>query len=85
MYDFDPREKPELDRTELGPEWAHASQGAVDTFVNDVCDYLDELRESGVTNMWGASSYVEDEFGVGRKPAIALCMEWQRTFPRKKS
>ena len=24
-------------------------------------DYLDCLRESGVTNMWGASVYIEEE------------------------
>ena len=32
-------------------------------------DYLDCLRESGVTNMWGASVYIEEEFKLDRYDA----------------
>jgi len=32
-------------------------------------DYLDCLRESGVTNMWEASVYIEEEFGLDREEA----------------
>jgi len=32
-------------------------------------DYLDCLRESGVTNMWGASVYLEEEFKLDREEA----------------
>jgi len=28
-------------------------------------EYLDELRESGETNMYGAARYVEEEFEIG--------------------
>ena len=28
--------------------------------------YLDELRRSGITNMWGAASYLKEEFDVDR-------------------
>lgn len=42
--------------------------------------YLDRLRESGITNMFGAGPYVEDEFGLGRQEAKDLLIEWMETF-----
>ncbi|AMO55565.1 hypothetical protein GZ77_09500 [Endozoicomonas montiporae] len=43
--------------------------------------YLDELRESGVTNMFGASSYLEAEFPeLGRNEARDILMYWMATF-----
>lgn len=32
-------------------------------------DFLDDLRESGVTNMFGATPYLIEEFGVDRSTA----------------
>ena len=32
--------------------------------------YLDELRESGVTNMFGAPSFLVSMFGVDKKTAL---------------
>ena len=29
--------------------------------------FLEELRQSGVTNMFGATPYLREEFGLGRK------------------
>jgi len=43
-------------------------------------DYLDDLRESGVTNMFGASPYLVEEFGVDRSTAQRILIEWMRTF-----
>ena len=49
--------------------------------VTDVhLEYLDGLRESGVTNMFGAGSYVEREFGVTRHEAKEIVLYWMRTF-----
>lgn len=45
--------------------------------------YLDDLRESGVTNMYGAASYVEDEFGIEPKPAKEILVYWMRTFSER--
>lgn len=42
--------------------------------------YLDELRESGVTNMFGAPSYVASMFGVDKKTAMEVTAAWMRTF-----
>lgn len=41
--------------------------------------YLDELRESGVTNMWGAPEFVERRFGVSWAEAKAIVGEWMQS------
>jgi hypothetical protein len=40
--------------------------------------YLNRLRESGVTNMFGASPYLQDAFGFDRKEAKTALMEWMQ-------
>ena len=42
--------------------------------------FLDDLRESGVTNMFGARPYIMREFGYDGAMAGALLSEWMRTF-----
>lgn len=49
-------------------------------FVIRVFKYLDELRESGETNMFGAGPYVEDEFGLEEEESKELTIGWMRTF-----
>ncbi len=49
-------------------------------FEQEVFEYLDDLRESGVTNMFGAGAYIQDEFGIGRKEASALLKKWMVNF-----
>ena len=48
-----------------------------------IFEYLDDLRESGVTNMFGAGPYVQDEFGLGRREAGELVGEWMKTFTER--
>ena len=48
-----------------------------------IFEYLDDLRESGVTNMFGAGPYVEDEFGLDRREAGKLVVEWMVTFEER--
>ena len=38
--------------------------------------YLDALRESGVTNMFGAASYLQNEFELSRNEARDILIEW---------
>lgn len=45
-----------------------------------VFKYLDDLRESGVTNMFGATPFIEGKFEIGRADAGALLTKWMRTF-----
>ena len=42
--------------------------------------YLDCLRHTGVTNMWGAPAYVEQEFGLSQRVARDVVAEWMRTY-----
>lgn len=42
--------------------------------------FLDELRESGKTNMFGASQYLIWEFGLDKKEARAILSEWMSSF-----
>jgi len=45
--------------------------------------YLDELRESGETNMFGAASYVESEFCLDAKVAMKYVAHWMETFKER--
>ena len=42
--------------------------------------YLDDLRESGVTNMYGAGSYIEDEFALSSQEATHILHYWMDSF-----
>jgi len=46
----------------------------------EVFNYLNELRESGATNMFGASLYVQDEFMLDKSEARKLVTEWMANF-----
>lgn len=43
-------------------------------------DYLCNLRDSGVTNMFGASAYLQREFGLSRDKAIKVLSQWMESF-----
>ena len=45
--------------------------------------YLDMLRESGETNMWGASTYLKSEFGMDGKSAQSILSLWMDTFEER--
>jgi hypothetical protein len=43
-------------------------------------DYLDELRESGQTNMYGAGPYLVRKFGVSREESHKVLQLWMEMF-----
>jgi hypothetical protein len=43
-------------------------------------EYLDDLRESGATNMFGASTYVARDLGYARSEAREVSLLWMSTF-----
>jgi hypothetical protein len=45
--------------------------------------YLDDLRESGVTNMFGASLFLEEDFGMPKGEAHACLTFWMQSFPNR--
>ena len=47
--------------------------------------FLDDLRESGSINMFGAAPYVADAFGVSKYEARDLVIKWMDTFAERNS
>jgi len=43
-------------------------------------NFLDELRESGITNMFGAAPYIQDAFNLSKKEARDILTDWMETF-----
>jgi len=54
-----------------------------DNLAEEVFPYLDELRKSGVTNMYGAHQYVMEDFSMDKAMAIKLVQAWMETFKEK--
>ena len=54
-----------------------------DNLAEEVFPYLDELRKSGVTNMYGAHRYVMEDFCMDKAMAIKLVQAWMETFKEK--
>ena len=48
-------------------------------------DYLDQLRESGITNMFGASPYLQEAFDLDRYEAKDVLLEWMQTFSARQA
>lgn len=51
----------------------------------EVFMFLDELRSTGITNMFGAAPYIQEFFGVDRKVARDLLNEWMKTFSERRA
>ena len=60
--------------------WGTNLMAEVTEQEQEVFDFLDALRESGITNMYGAAPYIQDEFGVDKKEARELLLEWMKNF-----
>jgi hypothetical protein len=43
-------------------------------------EYLNVLRESGVTNMFGASPYLQQAFGIDKNEAKTILALWMNSF-----
>jgi hypothetical protein len=43
-------------------------------------EYLDWLRETGITNMFGAGAYLREEYGFERDEASEVLKYWMQTF-----
>lgn len=46
----------------------------------EMFDYLNDLRASGVTNMFGASPYLVDEFDIDKYEARKVLSKWMENF-----
>ena len=43
-------------------------------------EFLDDLRESGAVNMFGATTYVVDDLGHDKKTARNLVTAWMKSY-----
>jgi hypothetical protein len=50
--------------------------------MNEYFEYLEELRQSGVTNMFGASPYLMEEFGLSKYEARDILSQWMKSYER---
>jgi len=48
-----------------------------------VFKYLDALRDSGITNMFGSPPYVRKVFGTSNVESVKLVVEWMESFKEK--
>ena len=47
---------------------------------HEAFQYLDELRESGVTNMFGARPYLVEEFNISTNEAGDILSDWMKAY-----
>lgn len=48
-----------------------------------VCEYLNQLRAEGSTNMFGAVPYIATIFGIDRPEAKKLLVIWMNNYNEK--
>lgn len=54
----------------------------IDSKKKEYFDYLVELRDSGVTNMFGAAPYLQHAFNLDRYEARNILIEWMESFSK---
>jgi|APGre2960657444_1045066.scaffolds.fasta_scaffold182751_1 hypothetical protein len=50
--------------------------------IKEYSDFLEALRKSGKTNMFGAGVYLEDEFGLSKKDARQVLLDWMQSYQK---
>jgi len=51
--------------------------------TDDMLEYLDELRDSGATNMYGAGRWLEAAFCLPKRDARTVLTYWMETFSQR--
>lgn len=49
---------------------------------NPFWNYLEGLRRSGITNMYGAAPYLSKEFGLTTNDSVAILCDWMKKYDR---
>jgi len=52
---------------------------------NEVNVFLDDLRESGSVNMFGAGSSIQDQFDITKYEANRFLQVWMTTFGERQN
>lgn len=45
--------------------------------------FLEELRKSGITNMFGAAPYLAEEFNLSKNEARSILVDWMENYNPK--
>jgi hypothetical protein len=48
--------------------------------MKEYFEYLTNLRDSGVTNMFGAAVYLQRDFGLSRQESRDILLKWMESF-----
>ena len=48
--------------------------------LSEYFEYLDALRKTGVTNMYGAGAYITNKYGFNHQEAGKIVLAWMDTF-----
>jgi hypothetical protein len=51
-----------------------------ESYNNQIEEYLDNLRKIGNINMFGASLFLEQNFGMPKAKALACLAFWMQSF-----
>lgn len=43
-------------------------------------EFLENLRVSGVTNMFGATPYLQAQFGLSHREAMEILADWMKNY-----
>ena len=65
---------------ELFPEKFEFEEGEYGEIQKETFTYLDELKDSGVVNMFGATDHIINRFGYTREQSKQLLAEWMGAF-----
>ena len=52
-------------------------------YKEDIFAFLDNVRESGRINMFGAAPVLQEVFGLDRRDARDMLLEWMDTFAER--
>jgi hypothetical protein len=52
-------------------------------YKEDIFAFLDNVRESGSINMFGAAPVLQEVFGLERRDARDMLLEWMDTFAER--
>jgi hypothetical protein len=51
--------------------------------MKEVFEFLEDLRESGEVNMFGAGPYLQEVFGMSRHEARKVLLSWMNEFGKQ--
>ena len=51
-----------------------------DMTTNEYWLFLEDLRRTGITNMFGAAPYLMNEFGLSKQEAQKILIEWMKNY-----